>query len=105
MPGVRGEYTGHARRLLADRRLDGLDMDVAQPFAWIKNPLRNEIGGMQARKPGLRRLRQKNPRNCGIQRIHGVSTPGKIGEARIAGEVVAADRRAQPFVLRPRSPA
>ena len=55
---------------------------------------------MQARKPGIRRLRQKHLAQLRDQRIGGIRAPGKIGKARIAGEIVAVDRRAQPLVLR-----
>ena len=75
-------------------------MDVAQPFSGIEDLLRDEIGGMQAGKPDIRRLRQKHLPQLRDQRIHGVSALGEVGKARIAGEVVAADRRAQPLVLR-----
>ena len=75
-------------------------MNVAQPFSGIEDPFGDEIGGMQAGKPGIRRLSQKNLPQLRDQRVHGVSAPGEIGKPRIAGEVVAADRRAQPLVLR-----
>ena len=55
---------------------------------------------MQAGKPDIRRLCQKHLPQLRDQRVNGVRTPREIGEARIAGEVVAANRRAQPLVLR-----
>ena len=51
-------------------------------------------------KPGIRRLGQKHLAQLRDQRIGGIRTPGKIGKARIAGEIVALDRRAQALVLR-----
>ena len=75
-------------------------MDVAQPFAGIEDPLGNEIGRMQTRQPGIRRLCQKHLAQLRDQRIDGIRPPRKVGKARVAGEIVTVDRRAQPLVLR-----
>jgi len=77
-----------------------LDVYVAQPFARVENPLGNEVGGMQPGKPCLRRLRPKYFPQLRDQRVYGVRASCKIGEARIAREVLAPDRRTQPLVLR-----
>ena len=88
------------RSILANRSPGRFDMEVAQPFAGIEDPFRNEIGGMQPRKPGIRRLGQEHLSQLRDQRIHGIRTPCKISEPRIAGKVVASDGRAQSVVLR-----
>ena len=61
-----------AGRVLAHRGLGRLDVDAAQPFAGIVDALGDDVGRMQPRQPGFRRLLQENLAQLRDQRV-GVS--------------------------------